>query len=853
MSRGAVWCNAVWRSALFRASSLSVLCAACLAWAEQDPRAEVQRLINKGQYTDAERVARAGGPAIGVLLGDVLVMHGRLSDAETAYEQVVSSGGAERLLAEVALAELAARRGDRTTMERRATTVVHAYGETPRPTGSDHVAAGRALTLLMTGSTPIANRALAAFDAAIAMDSSNLDAQRYAAELWLTKNEPGSAKRTYAGVLRRVPSDARGLLGLARAEEQMGMLGIADEEGAPPPLPPLETARRALVINPSLSDAMTFVSRLHLNAEAYDSSRFWAQRAIAADSSSQAAWAQLGATAWLTGDSVTYALSRRSAMALQPRPSDFYTDLAEAAIRQRRYADANVFALQAVANDSLSIRALTVLGTNQLRLGQMTDGRQSLERAWTLDKSNAVNLNMLALVDDMLKTYRTIASKRFSVVAPPEEAELLALYILPLLEQAFDSLSVRYGYQPPTPVRLEFYRRSADFSVRALGITGLGALGVSFGSVLAMDAPRAREPGTWNWGSTAWHELTHAFTLGASGHRVPRWLSEGLSVLEERRTQRGWGAGPTMSFVSAFGAGQLRPMSRLPEGFSRPRFPEEIQFSYYQASLFCEWAEQTKGAQALPAMLVAYRDGANTPTVLQRVLGMTTAQVDAQFDTWMRQRFATSLRYVVSRDTTRASGGGQMGETMRGALSLLKAGQKDSARVLFEQAQRMFPEYAGSDGPSWFLAELARDRGDTVTALREVANVTTRNESAWEANLLEAELREKRRDVPGTLAALDRLFWMYPYDAALHVRAAALAGASGDHPRALRERRAVIALQPSDLLDARYELAKALAASGDVAGARRELLQVLEQAPSFEKAQALLLELRSKSTSGDSR
>ena len=69
----------------------------------------------------------------------------------------------------------------------------------------------------------------------------------------------------------------------------------------------------------------------------------------------------------------------------------------------------------------------------------------------------------------------------------------------------------------------------------------------------------------------------------------------------------------------------------------------------------------------------------------------------------------------------------------------------------------------------------------------------------------------------------------------------------GDHARALRERRAIIANQPADLLTARFELARALAASGDVAGARRELLQVLEQAPSFEKAQALLLELRGKS------
>jgi hypothetical protein len=35
-----------------------------------------------------------------------------------------------------------------------------------------------------------------------------------------------------------------------------------------------------------------------------------------------------------------------------------------------------------------------------------------------------------------------------------------------------------------------------------------------------------------------------------------------------------------------------------------------------------------------------------------------------------------------------------------------------------------------------------------------------------------------------------------------------------------------------------------MARAGDAAGARREILAVLESAPAFEKAQALLLELR---------
>lgn len=291
-------------------------------------------------------------------------------------------------------------------------------------------------------------------------------------------------------------------------------------------------------------------------------------------------------------------------------------------------------------------------------------------------------------------------------------------------------------------------------------------------------------------------------------------------------------------------------MSQLNNGFLHPRFPEETQFAYYQASLFCEMVEQTKGAKALPAMLFAYRDGYDTPTVFQRVLGATAAQVDAQFEAWMRARFAVPLRVLTIKDTSSAKRGAALTSVMQRAIGEMSRNQKDSAQRSLEQARAMFPEYGGEDGPSWFLTLLARDRGDTVAALRNVADVTSRNETAWEANLLEADLREKKGDTAGAIAALERLIWISPYEPSVHVRIADLSTARGEFARAVRERRALIALRPTDELDARFELAKALAATGDVSGARRELLSVLEQAPSFEKAQALLLELRTRKNPG---
>ncbi len=735
----------------------------------------------------------------------------------------------DRWATDIVTAERAMLRGDRAAATSLARRITSSYEGTRNATSVEHVSAGRAYALLGTGNATAVRSALRAFDQATAADPSNLDGERRAGDLFLEKYNAPDARASYEKVLTRAPNNAAALVGLAQVEEF---------EGKPTAM---TTVRRAITAAPTFAPALAYAAHLYLATESFDSARVYAQRAVDADSLQLDGWSLLGATAFLTGDSVAYRRALRASSTIQPRPTVFFTELADAAVRQRRYQEAVRLAQQAVQYDTLNVRALGILGTNQLRTGQLAEGRAALDRAFALDPFNLWHKNSLDLLDKM-KGFTTVSQGRFQLVAPPEEAPLLALYLMPLLERAYDSLQVRYGYAPPTPVRLEFFRQHADFSVRTLGLTGLGALGVSFGSFLALDAPSARDRGTFNWGSTSWHELAHAFTLGASGHRVPRWISEGLSVLEERRANVGWGARASLTWLVAMNAGQVRRISELNDGFMRPRTTDETQNSYFQASMFCEWVELTKGAKALPALLVAYRDGMDTPAAFQKVLGLSVPQVDVQFDSWIRQRYAKDLasaQGLSAKDST----GGRFARVMRTAVSMLET-NPDSARGLLEEALGLMPEYASDDGPAWYLARVALAQRDTITALTMLHVVTSRDETAWDANLLEATLREAKGDKAGAMAALERLNWMWPYEIPLHVRLATLAAATGDKATAVRERRAVIASRPTDLLDARFELARALAAAGDAAGARRELLLVLEEAPSFEKAQALLLELR---------
>lgn len=720
-----------------------------------DPRARLDAMVDAGRLADAEAAARAGGPALRTALGEVLILRGRLAEADSVLRTAVAERGAEERSARAALAELAARRGDRTGSARLANALISDYQRsTAGWTARDQAALGRAYLLVASSDAGAVRGALRAFDRAFAQDPSLVDAALRAADLLLDKYNAPDAKQSYEAVLRAQRGNARATLGLARVME---FEGAGDA---------LARGREALAANPSMVPAHLFVARLHLEAERGDSAQAAARRALDVDPSAIEAWATIGAVAWLSGDSASWRRARAEAERLSTSPATFYVTLADAAARQRRYADAERFSAQALALDSLSVAALGSLGTNRLRGGNIAAGRAHIERAFAIDPFNLWHKNTLDMLD-VLEGFRTVDLGRFRFVASAKETEVLLPYLAPLLEEAYETLAVRYDYRPPAPIRFELYERHADFSVRTVGLTGLGALGVSFGRVLAMDAPSARAPGSFNWGSTAWHELAHTFTLGLSGNRVPRWFSEGVSVLEERRARPGWGSDATPAYLAALRANQLRPVSVLNEGFVRPRNPQEVLLSYLHASFVCEMIEAEFGAAALPAMLRGWRDGLDNEAVFQRVLRLDGATLDRRFDTWVKARF---------RDRTLAEeseGDAELGRLMR-------------------------------------LVEVAERAGD-----------------------------DKR-----LVEALERVIWVWPYDPAVYAKLAEASARSGDAARALRERRVILALGPSDLLAARVELARAMLGVGDRAGARREVLAILEQAPTFERAQMLLLELR---------
>ena len=812
-------------------------------------RALARGLAEVGRYEEAEEAARDGrdrhGAALDNVLGEMLVEQGRYQEAAASFRSAMAAGADDEVTARVNLAELQLRTGQRDEAMRAFDGFIDFYNRTTSLTSAELTAVGIAVRHLGVEESQLLQDALRAFDEAVAADPSNPEPHLRTGQLFLDTYRSPDARESYQQVLARNPRHPQAILGMALAHEF---------DGSPEAM---GTARSALEINPDLVPARTLLARLHLRLEEYPAAEEEARAALEVNPSSLEALSVLAATWFLRDRHEDFEAVRGQVRALNPQYPGLLTTVADMAVQTRRYADAVTLAAEAVAIDPYSWKARGILGINQLRVGAIEEGQAELERAFAGDPFNPWYKNTLDLLDTF-ERYRITETEHFIIAIDGREAELLAPFVAELAERTYQALAERYQYEPPTPIRLELFPSHADFSVRTVGLAGLGALGVSFGSVVAMDSPSARNRGEFNWASTLWHEIAHVFHLALSNHRVPRWLAEGFAVYEQRRGAPSWGHNLNPGFLIAYHQDRVLPVSQLNNGFVRPSYGDQVVHSYYQASLVCELIARDHGPEALVAMLREYAAGATTEEVFERVLGTEIERFDRIFTDYFEERFAGALAATEPLPALAERGSRAPDEVRRLAAAhpdnfmaqmamgaqLFDEDRVDEAEEYLARARDLFPEYAGPGSPGWLLARIHMQRGDSAGALGELEALTGIDESFLEANLEESQLREAAGDGAGAIEALQRAVHIYPFDEETHGRLAELAAGRALHPVAVRAREALVALDPVDLAGALYRLALAQYQAGDVVRARRTVLRALERAPNFEAAQDLLMTLR---------
>ncbi|PYR24741.1 MAG: hypothetical protein DMF92_22000 [Acidobacteria bacterium] len=232
-----------------------------------------------------------------------------------------------------------------------------------------------------------------------------------------------------------------------------------------------------------------------------------------------------------------------------------------------------------------------------------------------------------------------------------DEASVLKEQAVALAHQALTTLSARYEFTPRGPILIEIFPRHDDFAVRNVGLPGMiGALGACFGRVVTMDSPKARPPGSFQWEATLWHELAHVITIQMSNQRVPRWLTEGISVYEEKRARPEWGREADVDFAQRLNRGETLKLRDLNEAFTSPK---SISLAYFQASLLVDQLVTTFGEAGLRKLLRTYALGLDTDAALKTALNTDFDRLQIGFDQSVERTFGSMRRAFAGDDECR--------------------------------------------------------------------------------------------------------------------------------------------------------------------------------------------------------
>jgi tetratricopeptide (TPR) repeat protein len=664
-----------------------------------------------------------------------------------------------------------------------------------------------------------------------------------AGELALSKNDYALAAEEFESALKRSSDDPEIHWGLAKA------FFSSDAERANKEI---ETALR---LNPHHVESMLFVIDHHIDAERYDEAENALEQILKLNALQPDAWAYRAVLAHLRGDSAGEKNARDKALTTWPTNPEVDHLIGRKLSEKYRFAEGAEYQRRALKNNRHFLPAHLQLSQDLLRIGQDEEGWRLANLVFESDQYNVVAHNLVQLKSEMDK-FRTLETPDFLVRMDAHEAALYGDRVLQLLTRAKAELCDKYDVVIDEPVIVDIFPRQQDFAIRTFGLPGgAGFLGVCFGRVITANSPASQGNSPSNLESVLWHEFCHVVTLQKTRNRMPRWLSEGISVYEERQANPAWGQSMDPQYRTMILGGQLTPVSKLSGAFLQPPSPLHLQFAYYEASLVTEYLIEEYGLEVVKRLLTDLGVGMPINESLQRYAGSLDA-LDAEFAKFAMQRAhqlapqATWEEVVVDEDAS----ADELAEWLKNhpknfpalqqyAKKLLAEDRAEEAIVALQKLVELYPEYVGPDSAYRLLATIYHENGETDRELEVLNNLAKFDADATAAYLRLMEISSARGDWAAVRQNAERMLAVNPLVTAPHRFLAQAADQLKDTAGAVRGYQALLQLDPTDPAEIHYRLAWNLKAQKEHDAARRHVLKALEEAPRYREAHQLLLEL----------
>jgi tetratricopeptide (TPR) repeat protein len=284
--------------------------------------------------------------------------------------------------------------------------------------------------------------------------------------------------------------------------------------------------------------------------------------------------------------------------------------------------------------------------------------------------------------------------------------------------------------------------------------------------------------------------------------------------------------------------------------------------AYFEASLLTEYLVSINGDAGLRALLSAYAGGAKDADAFSKAFGKTVDEVHTGFAAFVETQYGELARAMADPPGTAPPAGAGRGAQPRSieeltalaakhpgsfvvqwslGSALYERGDLDAARTALDRAAALAPMAQGETSPQALLAEIAGKQGDGARARNHLrALLVWDHDNVDAARRLLASAREGG-DKESEAFALRVIADIDPFDATAHAYLGKLALERKDFAAALVELQAGLALGPPNPAEAHADIAEAYLGLGRKDDARKAALKALEHAPTFARAQDLLL------------
>ena len=612
---------------------------------------------------------------------------------------------------------------------------------------------------------------------------------------------------------------------------------------------------KALELNPNHLLTRLFLAERLIDQEQYDAAREQLVQVLQVNPRHSQAWAYMAVIAHLENDLSGEQAWHTIASQWPEEDADVDYWIGLKLSQKYRFTEGATYQRRALVKNPLHTRARIQLSQDLLRLGKEKEGWQLADAVNQQDQYDIVAHNLVTL-RDRLAGFRTLERDGFVVHMDRREATIYGERVLALLSRARQSLATKYDVTLREPIHVEIFPDQRDFAIRTFGLPGgAGFLGVCFGSVITANSPASQGDQPSNWEAVLWHEFCHVVTLQKTNNKMPRWLSEGISVYEENQADAGWGQSMSAAYREIILGDGLTPVSQLSGAFLAPPSPLHLQFAYFESSLVVEYLVENYGLETLKRILLDLSVGMPINESLQRYTG-SLKLLDQEFENYARARaksLAPGLDFSAQELPEQQDAGSwnawqqahpdnYLGLTAYAAW-WMKQEKWDQAEKPLRRLLELFPEDISSGNAHQLLSIVLREQGATEQERPLLEDWIARDGEILPPRLRLLEIYEQKEDWARVDQLAQSVLAINPLRSDPHEQLLAAAHARGEKVRTIEPLSALLEMSPVDPAAFHYQLADALLADGQPKLARRHVLWALENAPRYRQAQQLLLQL----------